>query len=277
MLDKALTYGADAIIVDLEDSVPAGEKDDARAATRAFIERHGDEIPTYVRVNHAQHELLAGDLAAITVPGLAGIQLPKANRAEDVLSVSDQLDRLELERGLPPRGIEMIVSLESALGVLNAYEILSASPRVGSTMPGTAENGDLQADLGCEYTSDEIAFLHTRSHVLLSARAVGIDNPLDGVYSNVSDSEGFEATSRHARVLGYRGKKVIHPRQVEIANRVFAPSPAELDFHARVLEALEEAETRGSAATVVDGKMVDTAMVETARRVLAWGEEIGTR
>jgi citrate lyase subunit beta/citryl-CoA lyase len=277
MLDKALSYGADAIIVDLEDSVPAEEKDDARAATRAFVERRGGEIPVYVRVNHARHELLPGDLDAIAVDGLVGIQLPKAASPDDVRSVAARLDELEAERGLPPGGIEMIVSLESALGVLHAYEILGASPRVGSTMPGTAENGDLQSDLGCEYTADEIAFLYTRSHVLLCARAVGIENPIDGVYGNVRDSEGFEATARQARILGYRGKKVIHPRQIEIANRVFAPTSEELDFHERVLEALGEAAKRGSAATVVDGKMVDTAMVETARRVLAWGEEIGSR
>jgi citrate lyase subunit beta / citryl-CoA lyase len=225
MLEKALSYGPDAVIVDLEDSVPVDEKDAARAATRSFIERAGPSFPVYVRVNHAGRELQPADLDAVVVEGLTGIQLPKTGSPEDVRLVAGRLDELERERGLAPGGIEMIVSLESAIGVLHAYEILTASPRVGSTMPGTAENGDLQSDLGCEYTPDEIAFLHTRSHVLLCARAAGLENPIDGVYSRVGDAEGFEATSRHARILGYRGKKVIHPRQVEAANRIFAPTP----------------------------------------------------
>jgi citrate lyase subunit beta/citryl-CoA lyase len=274
MLEKARGCGADAVIVDLEDSVPLREKDAARERTRSFIAEFGSEHVLYVRVNSLPSLLLDDDLDAVVVEGLSGIQLPKVSDPDTVSAVAERVALLEQERSLPDGSVELLVSLESARGVLHAHELLSASPRVGSVMPGIAENGDLQRELGCEYTPDEIAFLYARSHVLLAARAVGISNPIDGVYSRIGDDAGFTASATIARTLGYRGKKVIHPSQVALANRIFMPTQRELEFHARVLEALEEAAERGSAATVVDGLMVDTAMVETARSVLAWAKEI---
>jgi citrate lyase subunit beta/citryl-CoA lyase len=229
-----------------------------------------------VRVNPLDSGLLDDDLNAIVVEGLAGIQLPKVLRPEDVSSVAEAIDRVESERAMPEGSVEMLVSLETARGVLHAYPILTASSRVGSVMPGVAEDGDLQRELGCLYTPDEACFSHARAHVLLAARAAGIDNPIDGVYSRVGDDEGFVASATVARVLGYRGKKVIHPSQIELANRIFMPSAEQIRFYELVLRSLEEAADRGSAATVVDGKMVDTAMVETARGVLSWAEEIKT-
>ncbi|HVW18880.1 MAG TPA: CoA ester lyase, partial [Solirubrobacteraceae bacterium] len=218
--------------------------------------------------------LLEGDLEAIVAPGLVGIQLPKSSAPEHVRRADELLTRLESERGLEPGGIEILVSLESARGVFHAHDILGASPRVGSVMPGTAEHGDLMRDVGFVYTPDETALLYARSHVLLAARALGIDNPIDGVYSDVRNEDGFVECCKIARMIGYRGKKVIHPSQIEPANRIFAPSPEELDFYQRVVEALDEAAARGSAAVVVDGSMVDTATAFTARRMIEWAEAL---
>ncbi len=109
--------------------------------------------------------------------------------------------------------------------------------------------------------------------MILEARQAGITNPLDGVFSSVSDTDGFEREASMARQLGYRGKKVIHPRQIEPANRIFMPTPQEIDFHERVLSAMADAEKEGRASTTVDGLMVDIAMVENARRVLDWARQ----
>jgi citrate lyase subunit beta/citryl-CoA lyase len=116
-----------------------------------------------------------------------------------------------------------------------------------------------------------VGTFHARAHVLLAARAARLPHPVDGVYARVRDEQGFVRSATLARQLGYRGKKVIHPRHVPLANAIFQPSAAELDFAARVIEALDAAERDGSAATVVDGRMVGVAMAATARRVLAWG------
>lgn len=273
MLEKGLASEADAIIVDLEDSVPPAEKPAAREAVRAaLVETRADGPLLYARVNPVGSDHLADDVAAIVAPGLAGVQLPKAESAEDVAEVDELLAAAEREAGVSPGSVGIIVSIESAIAVIRAYDILSASPRVVSAMAGVAENGDLQHDLGYEHTPDEVATLHVRSHVLLAARAAKIANPIDGVYSGVRDHAGFEASATLARCLGYRGKKLSHPSQIAAANRIFAPTDAELDFHRRVLAALEQAEAEGLGATVVDGLMVDIAMAQTARRMLARAE-----
>ncbi|MDO8211718.1 CoA ester lyase [Conexibacter sp. CPCC 206217] len=288
MLAKALTCGADAIVADLQDSVPAGEKEHAREAVRELIERRGSGAASasgaadapgasateiLVRANSAASGLLADDVAAIVAPGLAAVQLPQAESPGDVLTLARLLDDAEAAAGLAPGSVEILVSLESAIAVLRAFEILSASPRVVATMPGIAENGDLEHDLGAVYTPDEVGTFHARAHVLLAARAAKLAHPVDGVYARVADEDGFVASATLARRLGYRGKKVIHPRHVPLANRIFQPTAAELDFSARVLAALDAAEARGGGATVVDGRMVDVAMAATARQVLAWGRD----
>jgi citrate lyase subunit beta/citryl-CoA lyase len=268
-VEKAAGYGADALILDLEDSVPVAEKAEARLVAREALGRslsHG--LIQYVRVNAAGSGLLADDLEAIVEPGLRGIQLPKVDDPGEILDVDARLATLEAARGLPVGGIELLVSLESARGVFFAHEILGAAARVGSVMLGTAEDGDLQGDLGYLTTGDDRELAYLRAKVLLAARVVGLTNPIDGVFARVRDPDGFEATARRARELGYRGKKLIHPAQIEIAHRVFTPTAAELDRAHRTIETFEAALQRGEATAVVDGRMVDYAMVETARRLI---------
>ncbi|MDA0159247.1 CoA ester lyase [Solirubrobacter ginsenosidimutans] len=267
MLESALSSEADAIVVDLEDSVPPEFKPAARRAMRALLEDAPEDAPLlYARVNH---DAVATDVQAIVAPRLAGVQLPKAESPEAVQRLDELLGDAEAAAGVAPGTVEIIVSIESALAVLRAFELLSASPRVVSVMPAVAENGDLHADLGYVHTRDEIATLHVRSHVLLAARAAKLPNPIDGIYSGVRDLDGFIASAKLARTLGYRGKKLSHPSQIGPTNEIFAPTDDELDFHRRVLRALEEAEAQGLGATTVDGLMVDIAMGEMARRVLA--------
>jgi citrate lyase subunit beta / citryl-CoA lyase len=270
MLAKAPTYGADALVFDLEDSVPVAEKDKARELARRFIETHKATSTVYARVNALHTGMLEQDLDAIVVDGLQGIRLPKAESAESIRAVDAILSVRERARGLTPGAIALSPSLESAKGVWFAHEILSASPRIRSVTAGTAQDGDLQTDLGYMWTAEGNEVLYVRSRVLLAARAAGVEHVLDGSYANIRDLEGLRTCCEAARKLGYRGKTAVHPSQIETLNRIFTPSAQELDYYRRVIEAFDAAVARGSAAITVDGKLVDYAMAGMAKRVLAW-------
>ena len=274
MLTKSPSYRADALVFDLEDSVPVSEKPKARELAREFIGKLGATNNIYVRVNAAPTGMLEGDLEAVAVGGLSGIWLAKAESTEEIRATDAMLAALEKKRGLAPGSIEISPSLESARGVWFAYEILAASPRIRSVTCGTAQDGDLQTDLGYTWTAEGNEVLYLRCRVLLAARAAGVEHVLDGAYSNVRDPDGLRICCEAARQLGYRGKAAIHPNQIATMNRIFAPSAQELDYYRRVIEAFDQAVARGSAATTVDGKLVDYAMVGMARRVLAWGQNL---
>ena len=164
--------------------------------------------------------------------------------------------------------------IESARGVLFAYQIATAAQRVASLCLGGAEDGDLQTDLGCAWSIDGPELLYARQHTLLAARAARIEFPLDGVFANVRDEEGFVRDTTLSRRLGYRGRTVIHPGQIEPANRLYSPSEQEIEYYRRVLEAFDAAVAQGSASTTVDGKMIDYAMAANARRVIGLAETV---
>ncbi len=277
MLEKAPNYGADALIFDLEDTVPADQKAEARLITCEYITKYQRDCLIYARVNALETGMLREDLEAVCIDGLRGIMLPKVNSPDTVRTVDAILTDVERSHGLPHGKIEVGISLETARGVYFAYDIAMASTRVTSVTVGIAEDGDLLTDLGCLWSEDGTETLYVRSKVLLAARAAGIESPLDGVYANFRDETGFIKAAETARRLGYRGKKLIHPSQVEPANRVFMPTQKEIDYYQRVIEAFNAAVARGSASTSVDGKLVDYAMVANARRVLSWAESLGSK
>ena len=229
MLTKAPSYGADALVFDLEDSVPLDEKPKARALAREFIGKHKTNSTIYVRVNGLRTGMLEADLEAVAVDGLVGIKLPKAESAEEIHRVDAMLAELERKRGLAHGSIGIGPTLESAKGVWFVYEIASASPRIQSVMPGTAQDADLQTDLGYASSAagDNDVLYYIRSRVLLAARAAGVTHVLDGVYANIRDPEGLRIRCEAARRLGYRGKQVIHPNQIETVNRIFTPTARE--------------------------------------------------
>jgi citrate lyase subunit beta/citryl-CoA lyase len=267
-LEKAIGLSADAFIFDLEDSVPPAEKANARAGTREYAPRIGD-ARVWVRVNDLSTGFAEADLdAVIGVPGIAGLFLPKVETREQVLRWDAMIAALEQARGLAPAATRVVLGLESAKGVLNGYDMATAAARVASLMFAGAQDGDLNTDLGCAWSIDGPEMMHARCHTLLCARAAGIDSPLDGVFANVRDAEGFEKDTALSRRLGYRGRTIIHPAQIEPCNRLYAPTQAELDYYARVIEAFDQAVVAGSASTTVDGKMIDEAMSKAARRVL---------
>jgi citrate lyase subunit beta / citryl-CoA lyase len=268
-LDKAIGLPADAFIFDLEDSVPPAEKANARAGVRAYAPKIAGER-VWVRVNGLATGFAEDDLdAVIGAAGLAGIFLPKVETPDEVKRWDAMIGALERARGVAVGAIKLVLSIESALGVLNAYVMAISAARTVSLTFGGAQDGDLNTDLGCAWSIDGPELLHARSHTLLAARAARFDTPLDGVFANVRDAEGFERDTALSRRLGYRGRKLIHPSQIEPCNRLYRPSAAELDYYARVVEAFDRAVAQGSAATTVDGRMIDLAMANAARRVLA--------
>ena len=267
-LEKALELPADAFILDLEDSVPLPEKANARRGVKAYAPKIGDHR-VWVRVNGLETGLAGDDLdAVIGVQGLAGIFLPKVETPEEVLRWDTAIAALEKTRGLAIGSTRLVLSLESALGVLNAYAMSIAAPRVASLSFGGAQDGDLNADLGCTWSSDGPEMMTARGLALIAARAARFDSPLDGAFVDVRDPDGFARDTALSRRLGYRGRKLIHPSQIEPCNRLYAPNQRELDYYARVLEAFEKALIQGRASTTVDGKMIDVAMANAARRAL---------
>ena len=268
MLEKAAGYGADALMLDLEDSVPAPDKRNARELVRKQLNSIGGAIDVFVRVNSRESGLLEADVEAVVAVSLHGIVLPKVESAETVREVDAVLAQAERRAGIPVGRVELAPALESARGIWFAYEILSASARCSTVLVGTAEGGDLQADLRSSWSSAGTELLYARSRVITVARALRIENILDGAYSNVKDETGLIADSKLSRSLGYRGRMVIHPSQVSVVKRIFTATSEEIARSKRIVAAFKEGVAANRGAISVDGLMVDAAMAKRARAIL---------
>jgi len=276
MHEKAAGSGADALILDLEDSVPPAEKPAARPMVREALEKIRG-LALYVRVNADGTPWLEDDLDAIVCRPLAGIMLPKVEQVATLRTVHGMLSAAESRAGVAIERTEIILQIESALGVRNTYELATFSRRVVSVCPGTARDGDLQRDLGAAWSLNGPELAYARGKVLVDAKAAGIAYPLDGVYADFQDDEGFLAEASLARRMGYFGKTLIHPRQIPLAHRAFTPLANEVAYYRRLLEAFDAAVAAGSAAVSLDGTMVDVAMAERARRFLALADQVGVQ
>jgi citrate lyase subunit beta / citryl-CoA lyase len=270
-MSKALESGADAVILDLEDSVPVAAKAEARALVARTIDGAaagaGPRPAIFVRTNGAATGLLADDLAAVVRPGLDAVLLAKAETVEEVKQCAFTIDQLEPARGIEAGSVEIIVTIESALGVYNCHSLIKASSRVTASCFGSARDGDLQTDLGCSWSIEGTELLYTRSKVLCETRAAGA-YPLDGVFSDLSDEQGLIQDSRLSARLGYVGRTVIHPKQIAPVRQAYAVPEQEVVYYKRVVTEFEAAEKTGAAAITVDGKLVDYAMYQRAKRVL---------
>ena len=273
MLAKGPTTGADALLLDLEDAVPAAAKDEARAIVRDHVPRMGG-VPVLVRVNAASTGLTRADLEAVVVPGLAGVFLPKVGSPAEVREVAGWLDELEGSAGLEQGSLDLVCMLETASGVRLGYEIATASPRVGSLCYSGGQNGDLQTDLGCDWSLEGTEMLYARSKIVLDARAAGIEYPIEGVYVEVRNLDGLIADTMLSKRLGYKGRAIIHPSHVEPVNRIYTPAQAEVDYYRGLLETFDAALADGRGSVTYEGKMIDYAMAERARRVLAVFESL---
>lgn len=267
---KALEAGADAVLFDLEDSVPLASKAEARTlVARAIDGAAGRTGPAlFVRVNAASTGLLDDDLAGVVRPGLEAVFLPKAETVAEVHHTAATLERLEAAQGMKSGTVEIVLMIESALGVHRCYDLVTASPRVASTCIGVARDGDLQTDLGCSWSIEGTELLYARSKVLLDTRAAGKPWPLDGVFSDLEDEAGFYQDSRLSARLGYVGRTVIHPKQIAPARRAYAVPGEDVAYYQQVVSQFEAVEKTGTAAITVNGRLVDYAMYQRAKRVL---------
>ncbi|GAB2901170.1 CoA ester lyase [Paraburkholderia jirisanensis] len=245
---KARAAGADAVIFDLEDAVQPAEKALARAAIANGLDA---AAPVYVRINGAQTEWFADDVAALAAhPGVAGLVLPKA---EETASIATIRERAHAALTVSP-------IIESALGYTRLNELCGA-PGVDRLLFGTL---DFQFDLGMEANEDELIVF--RSGIVLASRLAGLAAPVDGVSTVLDDAASIEADARLGRRLGFGGKLCIHPKQLAAVHRAYAWSEAEYDWAKRVLEAVRAS---GGAAVAVDGKMVDAPVILKAERIAA--------
>lgn len=265
--EKSLTVGADRVILDLEDAVAIDAKAEARARVRGVLDGAGERTPPlYVRVNDVWTGLLAGDIEAVVCRGLAGIVFPKAETAEMVRHADRLVAAAEAKSGLPHGRVEMICLIETAAGLLGAREVAEAAPRVRHLGFGA---GDLCGDLGIATTNHGPHMLQGKVHTVWASRAARIGPAMDTVYFDLTDPAGLEADCVQARALGFGGKAVIHPNQVEPVNRLLAPSAEEIAEARRIDEAFTAAEARGVGAIRVEGKLIDYAMMKSVRRILA--------
>ena len=268
MLDKLNSLSADGFIFDLEDTVPAAEKSNARAMAKESIAKtSGDK--SWVRVNALPSGYLHEDLEEfVGLPGLAGFVVPKQDTPGDVAAIDRMLTSLEVRKGLAPGITPIIVMIESASGVLFAHQIITAAKRVESVVYAGGEDGDMNVSLGAIWSSEGPEMMLVRQLTFVSAKAADIKYPLDGVYSNIKDLEGFKRDTTLSRRMGFRGRTVIHPSQIDAANAIYTPTAAEIDYARRVIKAFDEALARGTASTTVDGKLVDVAIAKTAGNIL---------
>ena len=272
MIKDAGIYPADCIMFDLEDSVSVAEKDAARflvyEALRT-IDYPGKEL--IVRVNALDSRLGIDDLEAMVRTRKVAIRLPKTECAEDVRYCEEQIARIERENGIEPGSTRMMAAIESAAGVLNAREIAFASSRLIGIAIGAE---DYVTDLKTTRSPEGIELLFGRSMVLLAARAAGID-AIDTVYSDVNNEEGFRAEVSLIKQLGFDGKSVINPRQIKPVHEIYTPSQKEIDKSLAIMEAIAEAERRGSGVIALNGKMIDKPVVARAQRTLDLARAVG--
>ena len=265
-LEKARTLAADALIFDLEDAVSPDAKETARrqaidaCASGAYGQRE-----LIVRANGLDTPWGYADVAAIAQSGADAVLIPKVESDVVIRQVCDILDR----SGAPDE-MRIWVMLETPLGLLRAESIAATGGRLETLVMGTS---DLAKDLHAAHTRDRLPFLTGLGLCLLAARAYGL-TALDGVHLDLGDAEGFEYSCRHGLELGFDGKTLIHPSQIEACNRIFAPSAEEVAWSRRIIEAHAAAEAAGTGVVLVDGRLIENLHVENARRIVALAEAI---
>jgi citrate lyase subunit beta/citryl-CoA lyase len=258
-IDRVAGYGADAVILDLEDSVPADHKAAARALVANKISglaAAGQRI--YVRVNRSPAMYDFEDVLAVTREGLEGLVLSKPGGPED---------GLELGR------IALIPTLETARSMQTAYEI-AQNPRVSAICGASAKNGDSARALGISWSPEGTETLYMWQRTVMAARAAG-KMPLGGLWQDVHDLEGLDLYARRNRAHGFVGEMILHPSNVEVVNRAYTPSAEEIRYFKGMIEAYEASAAKGVGAVIYDGDHIDLAHVQTARAVVALAKGAG--
>ena len=272
MLINGNCLGADAVIFDLEDAVAPAEKDAARILVRNTM-RYMDfgSCGRIVRINSIDTPYWRKDLDQIMPYKPDLILLPKSGSAADVLAADEYMTELEAKLGFDPNTVGLMPLIETAMGVENAFAIATATKRIRALFLGAE---DLTADLRCKRTKEGREIEYARTRLVVAARAAGVE-VFDTPFTDVNDDEGIVVDAELAKALGFSGKASISPRHVEVINRVFSPTMAEIDYAYEVIEAIRIAKEQGKGAIALRGKMIDAPIVARAQRTISMAVEMG--
>lgn len=265
VIEGTVATPPDVALLDLEDSVPAGEKENARRVVSAALARPRGVTLRFVRIGRALSDQAEADLAAIVRPGLDGVLVPKVVRAEELAMLDEMLAARERAAGLAPGSVRVIAAIETAAALIDAPRIARA-PRVIGLMFGSE---DFAAELGLPTRREAEAaqLLYARSAVVVAAVAAGVQ-AFDGIWADFRDEAGLRDDAMRGRRLGFTGRQCIHPDQIAVVNEIFSPGADEVAHARRVVAAYEDGVAKGLGAVALDGEMLDPPIVERARRVL---------
>jgi len=272
MMADCMIYGADVILFDLEDSVPLQEKDAARYLVEyalRYLDFSNTEVA--IRINGMDTPYWEEDIKKIIPEKPDMIRLPKAETKEQIKRLDEEISKIEEKSGIKVGNTKIMVSIESAKGLKNAYDIATASIRLQAIAIG---GEDFTADLGVKKTREGNELLVARGVLVLAAKAAKVD-VIDSVFSDVNDEEGFRMETEKAKAMGFTGKSVINPRQIPIVHDVFKPTEEEIQEAIKITQVIEEAKKKGSGVISLNGKMVDKPIVEKAERVLELAKALG--
>ena len=265
-------YKPDSIMLDLEDAVAEKEKDSARFSLfHALKEINYRGIECIVRINGLDSDLWEEDISCAVAGGADGIRIPKTETAEDVKKVEKAVEEAEKEFGIEPGKVLIMAALESAKGVLNALDICKASERLfGIALSG----GDYTKDLQTHITGTGVELMGARQHMIIAARAAGVQC-FDTVYTNLDDMEGFVKDVETIHLMGFDGKSIINPRQIAPVHKIYTPSQKEIIFAQKVVKEIDEKKALGIGVFTVDGKMIDIAFYDGAKRTIELAKASG--
>jgi citrate lyase subunit beta / citryl-CoA lyase len=266
-IEKSIDSKADALILDLEDSVPMDAKKDAREIVRSKLAWLAEQKQrTFVRINRSPHLYDFDDILAVVGPHVEGIVISKPCGPEDVDCVSMMLSEAEYRNGAPIGSTRVIPLLETARALHFAFEIAQRE-RVAALVGATAKNADVARALGYVWSPEGRESLYFKSRAVMAARAAG-KLPIGGVWQQVRDLDGLRESALKDRALGMSGELLLHPSNVATANEVYSPSAEEVAFYEGMIAALEKAQAEGRASTIYDGEHIDIAHAKTAREII---------
>ena len=265
-------YKPDSIMLDLEDAVAEKEKDAARFSLyHALREINYRGIECIVRINGLDSGLWKEDIRCAVAGGADGIRIPKTETAKDVKQAETAVEEAENEFGVEPGKVLVMAALESAKGVLNALDICNASERLfGIALSG----GDYTKDLQTRITGTGVELMGARQHMIIAARAAGVQC-FDTVYTDLDDMEGFKKDVETIHLMGFDGKSVINPRQIAPVHEIYTPTQKEIVFSQKVVKEIEEKKKLGIGVFTVDGKMIDIAFYDGAKRTIELAKASG--
>ncbi len=265
MISNTFIYKPDSIMFDLEDAVALKEKDSARILVAHALQHPlYQEIETVVRVNPLDSEFGLADLNAVVRAGVDVVRMPKTETAQDVIDMDNAITEIEKACGREVGSTKMLAAIESPLGITQANQIATASKRLIGIALGAE---DYVRNLKTERSPEGIELLFARCSILQAARAAGIQ-AFDTVYSNANNEEGFLKEAALIKQLGFDGKSLVNPRQIELLHNLFAPTQKDVEQAQKIIEAAEEAERNGLGVVSLNGKMIDAPIIDRARLVL---------